>query len=620
MLGDEKMTKILLTTSVQPYPTDPWNEIMSDGTAQRFTKGQDIFTIHSHAHCHANHLLAQNISVPCEVLEYPSWEIFTKKIEEQYDFVGISFFPMHMDNVLKMCTHIRKASPSTRILLGSYGAQSFAAAFGEEEAKEYADYVCLGEGIQFLRFLLGEPAAAPISERLLPKCGGTVPWLDKRPKGSFGMLVSGLGCAGGCDFCSTTQLYGQKRHQLLTGKQVAREIKRYQAVYPELEQVMVIEEDHFRVPEHLMEIGEELREDPQTLADIDYLTFGSTGNIQKFAEKHGWEELALTGVGALFIGVESKFAAEHGYDKRADGASKEVFRNLHNIGIRTVGAWMCGWDFHDRNNIHEDLEWFVSLNPTFYQLTRVAPFPGTPFWKKAKEEGRLLDVPWEDVHFWSSAHRPNNFESHELLEFVEKGYTKLYETWGSSITNKLVVHLNGYRFCMNAESEVLREYKSQFHKKIAASLYPFVAACEQFAPNGRVQRRMSKLHEFYRDLLGEPTKSQQLLARYILRRAAKGKKEQTKASISRSQHQEVCKIYRYDKDPQTERESPFPYEVIYPEKGASFYSYKLGQALNRYKLGAVNGVIKAASKIYSTEDVDELLGKRLKEGALSTGL
>jgi len=434
-----------------------------------------------------------------------------------------------------------------------------------------------------------------------------------------GQLISGLGCAGGCDFCSTTQLYGQKRHQLLTGTQVAKEIKRYQQVYPELEQVMVIEEDHFRVPEHLLEIGEELRKDPEILSHIDFFTFGSTGNIQKFVDTYGWEELALTGVGALFIGLESKFAGEHGYSKRADGESREVFKNLHKIGIRTVGAWMCGWDFHDRTNIKEDLEWLVSLNPTFYQLTRVSPFPGTPFWKRAKEENRLLDVPWEDVHFWSGAHKAANFEGHELLDFVEKGYAQLYETWGASITNKLLVHLNGYRFCKDSKNEILRDHKSQYHKKVAASLYPFIGACERFAPNGRVQRRMSKLEEFYRETLGEPTKSQRLLAKYMLRRATKGKKENAKDPLNRNRNDEVCKLYRYDKNSSGSDDSPFPYEVVYPQKGVSFYTYKFEQGLTDYKLGAISGITRAVSKLYSTEDTDELLGKRLKAGALSTG-
>ena len=56
--------QILLTTPSYPYPTLPANDSLTDATGQRFTKGDDAFTIISHTHCYANHILAQNIEVP----------------------------------------------------------------------------------------------------------------------------------------------------------------------------------------------------------------------------------------------------------------------------------------------------------------------------------------------------------------------------------------------------------------------------------------------------------------------------------------------------------------------------------------------------------------------------
>ena len=55
--------RILLTTPVYPYPTLPANDSLTDATGQRFTHGDDIFTIISHTHCFGNHILAQK-SVP----------------------------------------------------------------------------------------------------------------------------------------------------------------------------------------------------------------------------------------------------------------------------------------------------------------------------------------------------------------------------------------------------------------------------------------------------------------------------------------------------------------------------------------------------------------------------
>jgi len=55
---------------------------------------------------------------------------------------------------------------------------------------------------------------------------------------------------------------------------------------------------------------------------------------------------------------------------------------------------MCGWDWHDHQTIYEDLNWFISLEPTFNQLSRVCPFPGTPLWDRLREDGReLVRVP-----------------------------------------------------------------------------------------------------------------------------------------------------------------------------------------------------------------------------------
>ncbi|MDP6561133.1 MAG: hypothetical protein QF619_13620, partial [Candidatus Binatia bacterium] len=58
------MTKVLLSTPCQPYPTEAWNDSLTDLMGQRFTKGQDIFTMTGHMHCHGSHLIAQNISTP----------------------------------------------------------------------------------------------------------------------------------------------------------------------------------------------------------------------------------------------------------------------------------------------------------------------------------------------------------------------------------------------------------------------------------------------------------------------------------------------------------------------------------------------------------------------------
>jgi len=185
-----------------------------------------------------------------------------------------------------------------------------------------------------------------------------------------------------------------------------------------------------------------------------------TDYIQQFADRYGWDTLAELGIGAIFVGVESKFAGEHGYHKREKTDARELFHKLHSMGIRTLGAWICGWDFHDHSNIHEDLNYFVACYPTYQQITRLSPFPGTALYDNLMEEGRVQEVPWEDVHFWSGAQKNVAFESHETLNLTEYGYELMYKTWGPPGLRKLDVCLNGYEYCLNSKNPIMRQHKS----------------------------------------------------------------------------------------------------------------------------------------------------------------
>ncbi len=538
---------LLLTTPCYPYPTLPMNDSITDATGQRFTKGDDLFTVISHTHCFANHILAQNVSWPSILLEYPRWNDFTAEVDKGYPYLGISAYPPHLDTVMKMCDYTRKRSPQTKILLGSYAAQAFQAVYDKATQQKYVDHVVLGEGVHYLRNLLGDPTDAPLQQVLFPKAGGSLPWLTRYPRGSIGFLVSGLGCIGGCDFCSTTAMFGNKRTQLLSADELFKGIKLYHDHFNEVMMVFIIEEDHFRVPAHLHRLREGWLANPEVYERLDCFTFGSVDNIGKFAKTYGWDAILEAGVGCVFIGVESKFAGAHGYDKRDEVDAKVVFDKLHSMGIRTVGAWMCGWDWHDHSNIHEDLNYFVSLRPTYQQLTRVSPFPGTPLWERLREEGRVKDVPWEDVHFWSGAQKNLNLEVHETLNLIQEGYDLMYRTWGPSIMRRLDVQLDGYRYCMTSDNPVLRRHKARLYKQQTSMLWWMLPACDRFAPNGIVRRRIRKIDEKYRAYIGEPTPVMRTMGAMVDKMAIAAKLKEFVSPMNRFVKEEPYKRYIYDK-------------------------------------------------------------------------
>ncbi len=609
---------ILLTTPTFPYPTLPANDSLTDATGQRFTKGDDIFSFLAHTHCYANHILAQNIEPPALLLEYPRWEDFTAEVDRGYPLIGISAFPVHLDNVLEMCRYIRARSPATKIMLGSYAAQAFGAAYDEETQRGYVDHLVQGEGVRFLRRLMNEPEDRPVRQRLMPKAGGTLPFISSFPQGSVAFLVSGLGCIGGCDFCSTTALFGCKRIELLTPEELVSGIAEYCRHYRGVSQVFVVEEDHFRYPKYLRELREYWLDHPEVMEQVDWFAFGSVDHIGKFADQEGWDALCELGLGAIFIGVESKFAGEHGYDKRDEADARVVFDELHRRGIRSVGAWVCGWDWHDHATMEADLNYFVSLYPTYQQITRLSPFPGTPLWERLRENDRVAEVPWEDVHFWSGAQKNVHLEPHETLNLTERGYDLLYRTWGPSLLRRLDVQLNGYDHCRRSEVPVMRRHKALFFKRQCALFWTLLYAMDRFVPNGVVRRRVRQTDAKYRRLIGEPTPVMEALARANEALATSFKLRQIVDPMNRHPKQEPFKRYVYRKDGSTD--GGLPYEVEIPS--ASDPTIRLRKERERLTYAAMELTmrgLRAARWRRGDPEIDDYLVGLIHERRLGFG-
>ncbi len=608
--------RILLTTPCTPYPTLPANDSLTDATGQRFTKGDDVFTIVSHTHCYANHILAQNVERPVTLLEYPTWDDFTEQVDRGHQIIGMSAYPPHLDKVMEMCTYIRQRSPGTTVMLGSYGGQAFDAAYDAPTKKKYVDHIVHGEGVSWLRKYLGESTDRPIRQALMPKAGGAPEYITRFPRGAIGFLVSGLGCIGGCDFCSSTALFDTKRLQLLSPGELVEHIELYHRHFDAVSQVFVIEEDHFRYPKYLSAIRDHWKQNPEPLERLDWFGFGSIDHIGRFAKKYGWEAIPEMGIGCIFIGVESKFAGDH-LKKRSKADAREVFDRLHHMGIRTVGAWMCGWDYHSHANIHEDLNYFVSLCPTYQQLTRVSPFPGTPLWEQLKKEGRVSDVPWEDVHFWSGAQKNVALEAHETLNFTEYGYDLLYQTWGPSILRRLDVQLNGYDFCRRHPSPVVRRHMALKHKRDCALSWSMLPAMDRYAPNGVVRRRVRKVMERYRRLIGEPTPIMQTMGKAVDAMATVMKVRQFFDPMNRRPKEEPFKMYHYDNQGNGGRPEPYRVEMPRPDlatRAAMTQSQVMMSALE--KSLKVTGLARWKQ---GDPDIDEHIVARIGQGHLGFG-
>lgn len=556
---------ILLSTPLMPYPLQPWHDPATDISRQRFTHGNDIFTMEGHMHITGNWLIAENISAPTVILDHPTRENFEDEARKGYDYVGISSLTPNMDSVMEMARIVRRVSPGSQTILGCFAANAFSAYYAEEVQRELFDYVIRGEGVKFFRELCGDPLDAPITQRWLPKCGNALPWLDPHPGGQGAFVVSALGCGHGCDFCTTTAHFDNRRIPVSSPRQVVEDIKFLYRQNPNLQNVFLQEEDQDK--EALDEIGQLLREElphdqVELFVVISISTLAKWENLDDFAANH---------VTSLFIGMESKFASEQGYAKR-EGDPVKIVHGLHQRGIATFMGLVLGFDFHTRENLREDLEFYCHLEPTGTQITLLTPHPGTPLYERLEEEGRIADFKWEDVSFFGGGLVPKNFYFHELLNWIEWGQENLYQTWGPTVVRQLKLELQAYEYFRDHPDRRLREERSRLHRKKAIAIYPLIRACEQFAPNGRVRKQVKELEQRWLYHFGEPSTLQKVQSNYILAKATAAKAREYFDPRNRYIPTLPCKKYIYTRE-KANGDAP-PYKLIYPNEGAEYHRYR----------------------------------------------
>jgi len=559
------MPNILLTGVIGPH-----GNIHFDLAGDRLTRDQDIFTVQSHFHYVVLHFLAQNLSSPCVVLEHPSLEDFEEELRKGYDFVGINFTLVNIVKTIQMCEAARRVAPQTKIVLGGYGTSCFTTIFkGNEEIRKLADYICYGEGVSFLRKLLGEPIDAPIHQPVGPRGASDLPWLDPFPPGSGGFAISGLGCPNMCEFCCTSHFYGGEYIEIAKAERLFEGMKRIWRLQPESrDTVAIFDENLYKDKEKVTKLGKLIREDEEFgLGKISYFSFGTIEDLSRYDVV---EDLVLNGVGSIWIGVESLFST---LPKRQGRDVKEVFDELHAHGITTTGSWIGGWDFHDKKNIEEDLEYFISLRPTRSQLFPLYPPPGTNLYERLVSEGRLPEISLAKTYFGRTSGAEfgfpdwkKNFTEEEISAIVEGGHRRLYEHAGPSAMRALRVHLNGYEFCKGSSHQVLREQRSELHKAHCAEAYPLIKTCEFFAPNQKVQRDIGEIRRDYHRLLGEPTIRQQVMSNHSF---LKGCLYKMATVVGRPPPGEPpLRRYEYDRKPRSPLERP--YVTAYPHRDAHY--------------------------------------------------
>jgi hypothetical protein len=494
------------------------------------TRVQGPASLRFHHRSFGLYFIAANIEADATILDFPSRTRFIREIRKRYEAVGISFITSNFAKAREMARLVRLHSPDSVIILGGHGA----AIEGVDKLID-CDHVARGEGIRWMREFLGQDPNAPIVHPILPCSEHESIFGVPIPGPTPSVLVPGLGCVNGCNFCCTSHFFEKIYVPFLrSGKEVFEQScriadARRTPVFSVMDENFL--KDRARASELLAEMEKHRRW-------FNFYTSSSAEAITAF----GIENMVRLGVNMVWIGFESQDGGAYAKNSGSDAA--KLVRDLRDHGISVLGSAILCMEHHTPDNIANDIEHVVRLNADMAQFMLYTGMPVTQLYKDHQERGLLkAGLPYEEWHGqnmmnWNHAAFPGG-EAKRWLDFA---FRRDFEANSSSIYRMTETALRGYRAlaAMNSRDACLDARMRQLGRRarLYSQLLPVIA---RHAVNDRERRRARTLDREQRRLLGplKPTErllrfgAQLLAARWDLRLRLFGDRIQPSTLVTR---------------------------------------------------------------------------------------
>ncbi len=447
--------KILLSSVFGPFAQD--NQYGSRAInpmelyQNQVTKVQGAFSLRMFHRSFGLLLLQSNIDAPCALLDFPSMGIFIQEIKQcSYDIIGISAIIPNVEKVKKMCELIRQYQPDATIVVGGHISNKG----GLDETVD-ADHIVKGDGIKWFRKFLGQDVNAPVKHPMAYSAFGArimgIALQDKLGD-TAAILIPSVGCPVGCNFCSTSAMFGGK------GKFV-----NFYETGDELFEIMCQLEKKLKVQSFFVLDENFLIHRKRAVRLLELMQAHNKSwllNVFSSARvlcSYTMEQIVGLGIGWVWMGIEGKSSQ---YRKLQDIDTRKLVGRLQSHGIRVLGSSIIGLEEHTPENIDQVIAYAVSHNSDFHQFMLYTPNPGTPLYEKHKKDGTLLDeadFPPADAHGqYRFSYRHKHI--HDGLEegFLLKAFTQDFKINGPSLARLTRTLLTGWQRYKNCPDQRIR--------------------------------------------------------------------------------------------------------------------------------------------------------------------
>ena len=501
-----KRARILLSSVFGPYAQNDAYGSRATNPMELYqnqvTRTQGSFSLRMFHRSFGLMMLQANIDAPCALLDFPSLERFVKEIQNHpYDIVGISAIMTNIIKVREMCALVRKYRPNAAIVMGGHIANN-------SELPELidADHIVKGDGVRWFRQYLGQDENTPVRHPMVYSgfgsriLGITLP---DSPGLTAAILIPSVGCPVGCNFCSTSAMFGGKGRFVNfyeTGDQLFDAMSRIESTL-KTRSFFVLDENFLLHRQRALRLLELMEKGNKSWS---LHVFSSARVLQSYTI----DQLVALGISWVWMGLEGENSL---YPKLRSVDTRLLVKTLQSNGIRVLGSSIIGLEHHTPENITRIIEYAVSHDTDFHQFMLYTPVPGTPLFEQHRKEGTLLpesEISAADAHgqYRFNYRHPyihNGREERYLLNAFDRDFEKN----GPSLARLIKTTLKGWQKYKNHPNARIRKRIGMKVTVLRTTYAGAVWAMKKwYVGNDRMTAQMGELLQSFHEEFGWTTK------------------------------------------------------------------------------------------------------------------
>ena len=485
--------RILLSSVFGPYAQDDefGSRVMNPMELyhNQVTRVQGPFSLRMFHRSWGLMLIQSNIEAPCTLLDFPTLDRFIREIREnEYDVVGITSILPNLVKVKKMCELVRRHLPNATLLVGGHIANA-----PDLNTRIDVDHIVKGEGVRWIREFLGEDPDRPLRHPMILsglKARNAGIALKNRPEDIAATIIPSVGCPMGCNFCSTSAMFGGKgkfTNFYETGDELFD-------VMCQLEETMgvrsffVMDENFLLYRDRALRLLELMETHDKAWA---LHVFSSAGVLRSYS----MEQLVGLGISWVWLGLEgenSRYAKLRGIDGHA------LVSDLQSHGIRVMGSTIIGLEEHTPENIDRVIDYAVRYDTDFHQFMLYMPVPGTPLHAdltakglmKHESEYHVADIHGQSIFNYRHSHIKDGREE----AFLKRAFERDFDVNGPSVARIMRTTLAGWkRYGNHPDARIRRRYEWE-SREMATTYAALIGAVRRYyAKKPAMRAKMSTL-------------------------------------------------------------------------------------------------------------------------------